>query len=394
MLSIDVKDLKSVMPALGKLVGNRSHMPILRTIRIVGNDNGTVTFYGTNLDAWGAFTVPSTQTSNFAVVVNYREFGDAIKATKKGNIFLIKKDEKTLLVKTPNSEQNLSVFCGDDDWIVLSHTETEKEYPTVDVDFKQLKSASTRLVPMCSKEENRYRESLSNVAFNFTHPNQVEIVASSKYTMGISNLPIHARVGKIEEGTCAVYKPALESISKLKTKNLPTNIMISRIPSDVYSSTGYMRFHIGNHIIVSRIINDEYIDYKQFLKTEDRNTITVDAEPIRGLLSVLKPQAIMGRFTLHILHHPLDIQEYQLDEFIGSLSDPEVGATFFGKSSGELQGDYNIFHLYNLVKFSKKIKTLEIAFDNSEEPELPTEFSFSDQDAEFRFIIHQLMKVE
>jgi DNA polymerase III sliding clamp (beta) subunit (PCNA family) len=107
-IELPVAELKPAITGFGKVVGKRSTLPVLETVRIERNKEGWVTLTGTNLDTFITLRLEQpAQGEPMVLLVPLNELGSILKGCKnEETIFITQPDKKSITLKYPIGQQH------------------------------------------------------------------------------------------------------------------------------------------------------------------------------------------------------------------------------------------------------------------------------------------------
>src|SRR4051812_15042955 len=79
-ITLPVSELKEALPGLSKIVGRSRTLPVLQSVRVSRDQEGTVTLQATDLDAFATYTAKEKQ--NGSAVVLLIPLDQVVKITK------------------------------------------------------------------------------------------------------------------------------------------------------------------------------------------------------------------------------------------------------------------------------------------------------------------------
>jgi len=98
VIALPVNELKTALTGLGKIIGRRTTLPVLSSVRVARNDAGTITLEGTDLDSTALFTLTEKNEGPAAqLLVPFERLQKAVKQSNgRVELSLNKKDEVTV----------------------------------------------------------------------------------------------------------------------------------------------------------------------------------------------------------------------------------------------------------------------------------------------------------
>src|SRR4051794_7401718 len=100
IIELPNSELKAALTGLSKVVGRRSTLPVLQTIRLRRDESGFVTLQGTDLDSFASYQLKNVQQgAPVEFLVPIERLQKAVKQTKQA-VSVYSEEKKAVIIRT------------------------------------------------------------------------------------------------------------------------------------------------------------------------------------------------------------------------------------------------------------------------------------------------------
>lgn len=266
------KSLLSSINIVQKAVSSKTTLPILKGIYIEALDNH-LKLVATDLEIGIEHIVEATTHSNGSVVVDARLFSEIIRKLPDAEVEISLEENNQIYIKCENSQFN----------IVSHNAQDFPELPSIEEDYSYemsqdlLKNMIRQTVFATSQDESR---PVLTGALVEIENDTLNMVALDGYRLALKK-------GKIQSH--------IDNKVIIPSKTLAE---INRIISDdeekitITLTNNHALFVIGNTKMISRLLEGEFINYKQILPKEYKSKVKVKT---RSLLDSIERASLVAR---------------------------------------------------------------------------------------------------
>ncbi|MBO7527915.1 MAG: DNA polymerase III subunit beta [Clostridia bacterium] len=322
-------DLSDAVIKVSKAIPNKTTNPILEGIKIVARED-TLTLSATDLDLSIEKKIKADVKIEGEVVIPGRFFSEFIKKLSNEKIELELSDKNQLKIKYIDSESFIQCFVSD-------------EYPS----FNNVNG--TNVFSITSENlKNLINKSIFSVAVDDSRPilkgalfeigqNTVKAVALDGYRLALVTEPI---LSSTINGGVIIPARSLSEISKL--------LGDSDEIVNVYVDKKYLMIDIGDTKVTTRILEGDFLNYKQIIANEFSTEITINRTQ---LLDALDRASLLSKVGQNNLVK-FDIKENTLlltsNSEIGNIKE-NISISIEGK---------DIFIAFNARYFMEAFRTI------------------------------------
>ena len=337
-------DLSDAVIKVSKAIPNKTTNPILEGIKIVAKED-TLTLSATDLDLSIEKRIKADVKIEGEAVIPGRFFSEFIKKLSNEKIELELNDKNQLKIKYIDSESYIQCFVSD-------------EYPSIN------SVNGTNVFSITSNNlKNLINKSIFSVAIDDSRPilkgtlfeigqNFVKAVALDGYRLALVTEPI---LSSTINGGVIIPARSLSEIAKLLGDN--DDVI------NVYVDKKYLMVDTGDTKVTTRILEGEFLNYKQIIATEFTTEITISRAQ---LLDALDRASLLSKVGQNNLVK-FDIKENNLlltsNSEIGNIKE-NINISIDGK---------DIFIAFNARYFMEAFRTIndefvKIKFNSSSNP--------------------------
>lgn len=250
--SCDKNTLSEVVSNVQKSVSTRSNVPVLEGILIEANTDGTLKLFGNDLDLAMESQMTAAVTEPGSVVINARFFGDVIRKLED-NVFYFQADQ----------DCNIQMKCGTAEFSVMgisSHEFPEiapvEEKDSFSIPDKVLKNMIKNTIYAVCLDENKV--ALTGSLFEI-EDGVLSVVSVDGYRLALRKETLEA---PCKDQSFIIPSKVLNEVMKiLKDSDHEVKIGISE---------NKVQFQIENYKLISRLLEGEFLNYKQILPTQSK----------------------------------------------------------------------------------------------------------------------------
>ncbi|OGO84655.1 MAG: DNA polymerase III subunit beta [Clostridiales bacterium GWD2_32_59] len=248
-----------------KAISNRTSMPILECLFLECNNNEFV-LMGNDLEIGIISKVKATIKENGKIAVSYKIFSEIIKKLPDKEIYIEADDKNIVIIKCDMSEYKIMGQKGD-------------EYPKPSIIEK-----NNGFTIFQSELKNMIRQTLFSVAIEESKPvltgELIEITDGFINIVAIDGYRISYRKSIVES------KDNIKIVVPGKTMTEIIKILSSDLEKKVtlYFDKNHILFDLDDSIVVSRLLEGEFLSYKQILSDNYNTKIKINRiELLSGL---------------------------------------------------------------------------------------------------------------
>ncbi|MFH0840970.1 MAG: DNA polymerase III subunit beta [bacterium] len=301
------KNIKQGVFAVSNIAGKNNNLPILNNIVIQAVDGG-IRFVSTNLEIGVTSTVRGKIEKEGIFTVDAKIFLDYINLLPNKKVELSVKDNN-LEVNAENYQTKIKGQSAD-------------EYPLIpDLDkdnyfslkISEFKKALSKVIFSVSTDENRL--ALSGVLFMIEEDN-LTLVATDSYRLAEKTIKIKTNYQNNDEKELKkliVPTKALQEVLRIVSGDYDDNKEVDDIK--FYINDNQILFSFGSVEVVSRLIDEQYPDYKQIIPQNHKTTCTIEKQE---LTRAIKTSAIFSKTGINDIN--LDFLTQKQKTIISSIS--------------------------------------------------------------------------
>lgn len=251
--------LTKALNIVSKAVTNRTTVPILKGILLETFDNGTLKMSASDLDITIEETIEVEDVVPGAIVVGSKLFGDIIRKLPSADI-TVDVDEDNILIKCMNSEFKI-VGLNADEFPRLKEIDENSDFITFDKTV--LKEMIRKTSFAASVDESKGVITGILVEMN---PDELAMVAIDGYRMAITR---EAMINR-EAGKVIISAKIMNEISKIISEGSDEEEI------RLLLSEKRAIFNIGTVKVVLRLLDGEFIKYKDIIPKESKIRVQVN----------------------------------------------------------------------------------------------------------------------
>lgn len=252
----DTQKFSEICSNVQRSVSSKSTIPSIEGILITTTEN-SVTVTGYDLEVGIITSMPAQVTEQGSIILNAKILCDILRTLPAEKVSIESDERMTTKIKSGDSEFSL----------IGINSNEYPELPSVNSTFPIVVKGSV-LKDMIRKTifaaaENDSKIVHTGVRFEISN-NLIRLVAVDGFRLAIRNEEIDY-VG--EEQIFVVPKKALNEIMKLVVEDVPVSMNIGK---------RHIVFEVNNYIIVSRLLDGEFLNYKSAISINETTTVNVN----------------------------------------------------------------------------------------------------------------------
>lgn len=263
-LIFDKNVLLEIINTVQKAVAAKSVMPILECIKIDAYDNGDIIITANNLDICIEYKSSCNVEQSGSIAINSRMFGEIIRRFTEGKDVII----------TVNPENNIMFLkCGSSEFNIQGLDSMEyPAIPEVDEDYK-FQIEQSKLKRMIRKtifaiSQNEARKPILTGSLFEIETGVLTIVSTDGF-----------RIAKIESVVDSSLNNTSFVIPGITLRELLKVLEENDDKIEIVVSKRYVKFIFDGYMIVSRLLEGEYIKYKPIFNTPNTIVVTAKTRP-------------------------------------------------------------------------------------------------------------------
>ena len=291
-------DLSSAVLTVSKAIGSKTVNPILEGIKIKAQGDDLI-LTATDTELTIEKTVKADVLMEGETVVTGRMFGEFIKKLENEQVELSKLDGSSLKIRYSGSESEMQVFSADE------YPKTDKNIGENYIELKQseLKDIVNKTVFACATDDSR--PILKGCLFEVDN-SELNVVSLDGVRMSIVTKEVLSSSGSFK---AIVPARTLLEITRL-LGNDDEVIRLSVTKNSLMVS-------VDNTVLISRLIEGEFIKYRQILPTEFTTNLRINKQLL--INSIERASVVSRQEKTNIVK--FDIKE----DFINITSKSEIG---------------------------------------------------------------------
>lgn len=308
--------LQEAITTASRAVSSKSSIALLEGLLITAEDNGCLTLCGYNMSMGIRVKIGAMVTQSGSAVLNARLFGDMIR----------KLPDDIIYVET-NENLLTTIRCGKAVFnLVASDAQEFPQLPEVENSENPIILPQNMLKSMISQtifavSDNETKPVLTGCLFEL-EGQQLNVAAVDGYRLSVRRETLETPVK--ENIKFVVPGSALREVERILTENSET--------AEIYPDSRHILFRIGDTVLITRLLEGEFLNYRAAIPTDAAAVITAD---VRQLITSIERVSLI---VSEKLKNPIRM------EFDGTLLKMSC-ITAIGKSYDEYQYDGEVEHL-------------------------------------------------
>ncbi|MCT4594655.1 MAG: DNA polymerase III subunit beta [Anaeromicrobium sp.] len=267
------KVLASGIGTVQKAISSKSNLPILKGILLEAYDD-KLKLVGTDLEIGIENYIDAEIIKEGSLVLSARILGDIVRKLPDDNIEIEVHDNNKTIIRCRNSEFTL-LAQNSEDFPDLPEVEEDYGY-TISQDL--LKNMIRQTVFATAIDETR--PILMGVLMKL-EPETINMVALDGYRLALREATIKSEF----EGKAVIPAKTLNEINRLLSEEDGQEVRI-------YITDKHILFNMNNTKVVSRLLEGEFINYKQIIPTDYKSRLTVNT---KDLLNSIERASLLAK---------------------------------------------------------------------------------------------------
>lgn len=272
-------DLSDAVLKVIKATATRTTNPILEGIKLSAGED-TLTLSATDLELSIEKTIPADVKIEGEVIVPGKFFADFVKKLSGEQIELSLDGKNQLKIKYTDSEGFLQCM-NNDEFPQIKELVNPEKFVIKNNDFRDLINKTIFSVAVDDS-----RPILKGCLFEISEK-EITAVALDGYRLALVHKPVVSASSKIN---CIVPARTLAEISRLLDDNDET--------IEVFVQKNYMLVQVGSTKIITRLLDGEFINYKQVIPQTTSTVVTINKKQLEFGLERASLLAKMDRNNL------------------------------------------------------------------------------------------------
>jgi DNA polymerase-3 subunit beta len=297
-IKIDKEGFVNAIQIVQNVVSAKSALPILANMLLVAQDN-SLKLITTDLDVGISCTIPVDTQESGAITVPAKRFGDIIRELPGDSMVITSKKNNMITIETESCQFKIMGLPAEE----FPKLPEFKDREIIKLEQSVLKEMLHLTSFAASTDESRYV--LNGILFNI-HNNNLVLVATDGKRLAITNKKLSNPLDK----DINIIIP-IKTIQELN-RNLQEEGELSLVIGQ-----NQVLFDLGNILIISRLIEGEFPDYRQVIPAVSEYKMRINREEF--LLAIKRAS---------LLTTP-DYQAVKLevfkDKLVVSKSTPDIG---------------------------------------------------------------------
>jgi len=259
-------ELAEALSIVSRAIGSNSTLPILNNILLEANGNALF-LSATNLEVAiktkiycqvefeGSITVPAKLLQSYVTLL------------KNEDIVLEELEDLSLSIQAQGSETNIKGLKSED-YPTMPKVSNDL---TFGVNSKVLSEAISKVVFSC--DSNAARPFLAGV-YLYTEEKKLYLVATDSFRLSESAVDLN----EAENGlSCIVPSKTMSELQKILESNPKINV-------DIILGQSQIAFRVGETIVLSRLIDGQFPDYRKIIPNDSKTKISLDLVDLKQSL--------------------------------------------------------------------------------------------------------------
>ncbi|MDO4173914.1 MAG: DNA polymerase III subunit beta [Eubacteriales bacterium] len=308
--------LQEAITTASRAVSNKSSIALLEGLLITAESDGRLTLCGYNMSMGIRAHIDAGVTEPGSAVLNARLFGDMIR----------KLPDDIISVET-NEQLLTTIRCGKAMFnLVASDAQDFPQLPEVETSENPILLPQSMLKSMISQtifavSDNEAKPVLTGCLFEL-EGQELHVAAVDGYRLGVRRE--HLEAPTPSDTHFVVPGPALREVERILSE--------TDEQAEIYPDTRHILFRIGDTVLITRLLEGEFLNYRAAIPTEAAAVITAD---VRQLIASIERVSLI---VSEKLKNPVRM------EFDGPLLRMSC-ITTIGKSYDEYMYEGDVPHL-------------------------------------------------
>ena len=370
-IRVDRNDFLKELTLINGIVDKKTTIPILSNVFIKAED-GRIYIKGTDLEVGLTVSLKADIEEEGIVIVPAKVLFDIVKVLPEGDITLWI-DSSSLKIEKDGRFYSVNAQVDDNYPVIPDYDFSEK---SVILPKSQLVDVISTISISINNEIIKDK-SLNGVFFDFENE-KLNFAASNRHTLFVASYVGMDSFFDERENFVVSKKTFLELKKMIQLSSIDDELYLGRDGANVF-------FKIGSRILFSRLLANNFINYKSFLNPpSDSVEIIIKVKDMKDALKELMP--LYGQYSEKVVF------EFEKGYFTASLQDVE-GSVAIVKKEVKYDGEpfktgYNITHLnqfFNVVDVEEVKALMDKNSDSF------TFFQFHKNGVDYTFLINPMI---
>lgn len=251
--------LSKTLNTVSKAVSTRTTLPVLKGILLEAKADGSLTLTASDLEISIQKTIQVNVEEPGSAVVVSKLFGDIIRKLPNEEILLEQTEDGSILIKTNSSEFTV-VSLPVDEFPKVSDQEEERDHLVFDAEIFKDMVKKTSFATSLDESKGVLVGVLTEI-----HPESVSMVALDGYRLAIST----EKMTSAEDNHFIISAKIINEISKIIAEDGDAEDV------EIYLGKKKATFRIGTTEVVLRLMEGEYIKYRDIMPTQSTTDIVI-----------------------------------------------------------------------------------------------------------------------
>ncbi len=295
------KNLKQGIFVTSSITGKNNNLPILNNL-LISSSNGSLKLSATDLELGVSTIVRGKIDEDGSVTVDAKLLSSYVALLPNNKIEIVSTGPELAL----ESEGYKTKIKGElaDDYPLIPELEKENYYQTNINEFKQAISSVVFAVMF-----NENRLALSGVVFSIDNET-LTMAGTDSYRLAEKVIKISSNITPVEgEGPRRIIIP-IKTLQEL-ARIIGGDFSDSKDVEDIrmYVTDNQIAFSFDTIEVVSRLIDEQYPDYKQIIPNQFKSSCTLDREE---LIRAVKASALFSKSGVNDINLDLSVEKSAL----------------------------------------------------------------------------------
>ena len=300
IISCNTNSLNKAIQTVQRAIISKPSTPIFSGIHVIAADN-KLEIQAMDLNMAISCTIDAEISETGEIVVSAKHFADLIRKLPAESLTISKNEEKhSIKVSSGKSEYQLFLM-NEDDYPKFPTFDADR---TIALDDSMIKELIKKTIFSCSTDEAR---PLFTGILVEAKDGKITFVGTNTHRLAIKSLPYEGN----EELSMIIPSKVLGEISRNLTGEVPQQVLISLLNNQIMVV-------IDNVVIVSRLIEGQFPDYRRVIPPKFALTSKVNIKELAGAVERVALFSTDGDYSIIKM-------SVAADEITITSSSPDVG---------------------------------------------------------------------
>ncbi len=343
-------NLIEALSSVEKAVSCENNLPILKSVKLEAGENNSITLISTNLELAIRHKISGKVINKGISIIPFSFFNSIIRNLNTEKVHLEYKNKK-LTIKADNYEGVLNCDNPREFPII---PEIQDKSKSIEIKSKLLKKFLSRA--LIATQYSEIRPEINGIYFNIK-ANQLTLVGTDSFRLVEEVLDINEIETNFSD---------LKMIVPLKTAENILKITSNEGQVSIYTDSNQVLFENGNKMVISRLVNGNFPDYKNIIPKGSSEEIIVNRDELINAIELTKVFAGKASdITFKISTNGKVLEVYSVNDIIGK-NNYRVPVSTEGKKE-EIKISFNWRYILDGLKIYENNEVV-LGFNNSEKP--------------------------